>query len=479
MMLKNATRLMVALCACCVLASPALAHRKAADAADMQAVTSEPAGAVINVHAGNPSGEVVVPVDKSQVVHFDRPVREVNIGSRDIATITPLSRTRAVIVGRKRGTTNMTLTDSSGRVIAVVDLVVTYDIEGLQRRIHDLMPDEQIDVQPAGDNIVLSGHVSSSDHLHQVVVLANGFAPPEKVTNLLSIGGSQQVLLEVRFTEISRSALKDLGVNSSLTLHTGSGDKVVSTTGTGVNPDAFGVLTGVFSGPKFNLQVSIDALENRGLLRTLAEPNLVALSGETANFLAGGEFPIPVAQGTGGTTQSGDILGAITVEFKDFGVGLAFTPTVTAKDLVNLIVNSEVSSIDETLSVKQNGITIPGLKVRRAKTTIELRDGESFAIAGLLQDDFQDTLGQVPGLGSLPIIGALFRSANFQHNQTELAIFITVHLVEPTLQKDLAAPTDTTLPPDPLGLFGLGHTETKVAPPPPATSSLPHGDVLP
>jgi pilus assembly protein CpaC len=441
-------------------------------------LASEPAGSVVEIHAGGQSGEVVVPAGKSVIVRFDRPVRAVNVGSKDIATVVPLSRTTVEIVGKKMGATNMTLTDASGHVIAVVDLEVSYDIESLQRRIHDLMPDEQIDIQPAGDTLVLSGHVSSSDHLREITALAKGFVPADKVSNLLSIGGSQQVLLEVRFTEISRSALKDLGVNSSLTLHTGSGDKVVSTTGTGVDPSAFGTLTGVFSGSKFNLQVTIDALEKKGLLRTLAEPNLVALSGQTANFLAGGEFPIPVAQGTGGTTQNGDILGAITVEFKDFGVGLGFTPTVTAKELVNLVVNSEVSAIDPTLSVEQNGITIPGLKVRRAKTTVELHDGESFAIAGLLQDDFQDSLGQVPGLGSLPIIGALFRSTNFQHDQTELAIFITVHLVQPSVQKDLASPTDTTLPPDPLGLFGMGNVSTQAAAPK-STSTLPHGDVLP
>jgi pilus assembly protein CpaC len=197
----------------------------------------------------------------------------------------------------------------------------------------------------------------------------------------------------------------------------------------------------------------------------------VALSGQTASFLAGGEFPIPVAQSTSNLGT------AISVEFKDFGVGLGFTPTVTARDLVNLSINSEVSSIDPTLSVQQNGINIPGLKVRRARTVVDLHDGESFAIAGLMQDDFQDTINQVPGLGSLPIIGALFRSTDFQHNQTEMAVFITVHLVQPNVQKNLGAPTDTTQPPTPLGLFGMGDTQSQ-APPKPA-SNVPHGEVMP
>jgi len=445
--------------------------------ADMSDLGSEPAGSVIEIHTGSSTGQIAVSVDKSQVVRFDRAFREINVGSKDIAAVVPLSRSTAVIVGKKRGTTNLTLIDGSGHVMAVVDIDVTYDIEGLQRRVHDLMPNEQIDIAPAGDNLVLSGHVSSSDHLHQIAVLAAGYAPQEKISNLLSIGGSQQVLLEVRFTEIARNALKDLGVSSNLTLKTGNSDAVGAATGpTGV-PSPFGILTGAFSGSKFALSIEIDALESKGLLRTLAEPNLVALSGQTASFLAGGSFPVPVAQGTGTLSGGGNFGGAITVEFHDFGVGLGFTPTVIGRDLINLAVNSEVSSIDKSNAVTENGFFIPGLKVRRAKTMVELHDGESFAIAGLMQNDFQDALSQVPGLGNLPVIGALFRSTNFQDNQTELAVFITVHLVQPSVQRDLAAPTDTTLPPSELGLFGNGATQRNV--PPKTSSTVPHGEVLP
>lgn len=461
-----------ALCAVLVVPMSALArtrhHPVAEEPADL---VNEPQGSVIEIHAGGPASQIVVPVDKSQVVRFDRPYREINVGSKDIAAVVPLSRMTAVIIGKKRGTTNLTLSDAGGHVIAVVDVAVTYDVEGLQRQIHELMPNEQVDIQPAGDTLVLSGHVSSSDHLHQIVVLAGGYTPPDKVTNLLSIGGSQQVLLEVRFTEISRSALKDLGVDSKLTLHTGSGDTVTSTTGLGIPNTPFGTLAGLFTGTKFSLSVTIEALEKKGLLRTLAEPNLVALSGQTASFLAGGEFPIPVAQG------SSNFGTAISVQFKDFGVGLGFTPTVIGKDLVNLSVNSEVSAIDPTTTVDTENGKIFGLTVRRAKTTIELHDGESFAIAGMMQDNFQDSFSQLPGLGSLPIIGALFRSTDFQHNQTELAVFITVHLVQPTVQKNLAAPTDTTQPPTPLGLFGMGDSQSQ-APPKPA-SNVPHGEVMP
>src|SRR5215831_5218412 len=295
----NSSRLAAAaLCAVLVFPASALArhHRHLAEAAPID-VANEPQGSVIEIHAGGPS-QIVVPVDKSQVVRFDHPFREINVGSKDIAAVVPLSRITAVIIGKKRGTTNLTLSDASGHVIAVIDVDVTYDVEGLQRRIHDLMPNEQVDIQPAGDTLVLSGHVSSSDHLHQIVVLASGYAPQDKVTNLLSIGGSQQVLLEVRFTEISRNALKDLGITTDLNLtKTGNGNNITAASGTGPivpGPTAFGVLTGMFTGHNFSLNLTLDALEKKGLLRTLAEPNLVALSGQTASFLAGGEFPIPV-----------------------------------------------------------------------------------------------------------------------------------------------------------------------------------------
>ena len=470
-------RSIVVLAFCLALVSPvaAFARHRAATEAEPGA-TNEPPGSVINIQAGNSSTQIVVPLDKSQVVRFDRPFREINVGSKDVAAVVPLSRMTAVVIGKKLGTTNLTLTDAGGRVIAVIDVAVTYDVTGLQRRIHDLMPEENIDIQPAGDKLTLTGHVASSDHLHQIAEIADGFAPG-KVTNLLSIGGSQQVLLEVRFTEISRGALRDLGVTNKLDLFkVGNGNSI---TGTSSSPleNAFGTLTGVFTGANFELDVQIDALEKKGLLRTLAEPNIVALSGQTASFLAGGEFPIPVAQQASAQgNQNGSNL--ITVEFKDFGVGLGFTPTVIGLNLVNLNLSTEVSSIDPTLSVPIGGSNVvPGLKVRRARTTVELHDGETFAIAGLLQDDFQDTLNQVPGLGNLPIIGALFRSTDFQHNQTELAVFITVHLVQPRVAKDLAAPTDTTHAPSTLGLFGLGQTEEKTPPKP--QSAMPHGDVLP
>ncbi len=201
-------------------------------------------------------------------------------------------------------------------------------------------------------------------------------------------------------------------------------------------------------------------MERKGAITTLAEPTLVALSGETASFLAGGEFPIPVAQGGGGDDEGGS--GRISVEFKPFGVSLAFTPTVLADGVINMIVAPEVSSIDPTASIVVNGLRIPGLQTRRAKTTVELRDGESFALAGLIRKDFQDTVRQFPVLGSIPIIGALFRSTNFQKEETELVIIVTPRLVRPVRAGLMKVPTDRALPPSEAELFLLGRTDRAV-----------------
>jgi pilus assembly protein CpaC len=198
------------------------------------------------------------------------------------------------------------------------------------------------------------------------------------------------------------------------------------------------------------------------VITTLAEPTLVALSGETATFLAGGEFPVPVAQGNSGTGVGS--VPTITVLFKPFGVSLAFTPTVLADGVINMIVQPEVSSIDPTASLVINNLTVPGLQTRRAKTTVELRDGESFAMAGLIRKDFQDTVRQVPLLGSIPIIGTLFRSTEFQNEQTELVIIVTPRLVQPARAGTLKAPTDRVRPPNEGDLFLNGRTDTGVAP---------------
>ena len=366
---------------------------------------------VINISPGRATVRIVVPVDKSRIVHFDRPFSRVDVGSGDIAEVVPLSSSTIYLLGKKRGSTNLTITSSDNSIVAVVDVIVSYDVDGLRQHLSDLLPTESVEIQPAGDALVLSGHVSSSDHLRTIMAIADRYAPGA-VTNLLSLSGSQQVLLEVKFAEVQRSALVNLGLDSLNGAAANNGILAPKIDGTTTAAQAFGTIGGLLTDSKtYFLRGQISALEQSGMVRTLAEPNLVALSGETATFLAGGEFPIPVVQSSTGT------LPTTTIEYKDFGVGLSFTPTVIAADTINLVLKSEVSALDSTFAVTTNGISVPGLKVRRSTTTVELRNGQSFAIAGLIQDDFSDSMKALPGVGSIPIIGALLRSTNYQRNQ--------------------------------------------------------------
>lgn len=403
-------------------------------------------------------GEFSVPLNKSRVLRVSRPFADLRVGNPDIADVLPLTTQNVYILGKKPGSTSLSILGPDRSPIAVVDLMVSFDTEGIKRRLYELMPSEKIEVRGSASTVVLSGVVSSADAAASAQTIADSFASG-KVTNLLQVKGSQQVMLAVRFAEMKRSVVKQLGVETNL-LSTGSDATLGVNTG-GVLAQAFGTisLTDITFG-QTSLDVYLDALEQKGVVKTLAEPNLIALSGETASFLAGGEFPIPVAQNATNVSESGTVTGAITVEFKKFGVGLAFTPTVRDDDVINLVVAPEVSAIDRATEAGVGGFSVPGLTTRRAETTVELRDGQSFAIAGLLQSDFSDTIRQFPFLGDLPIIGALFRSAGYQKGETELVIIITPHLVQPASSPDkLALPTDNFVPPDEFSLFTMGRTE--------------------
>ena len=319
-------------------------------------------------------------------------------------------------------------------------------------------------MRSANDGIVLSGTVSSGQVLDRALELAERYAPG-RVSNMMMVGGSQQVMLRVRFAEMSRSVSRELGASLGISgsAFGGNGGTTLGTGGmNATGPATFGVgqslpanTTGrngalgiSFGNNSLQLSVMLEALESNGVVRTLAEPSLSALSGATANFNAGGEFAVPVQ------TESG-----ISVEFRPFGVNLTFTPTVVSDETINLQLAAEVSAID-SLVPTVNGV--PGLRTRTASTTVEMRDGESFAIAGLLQDDFRDSIGQVPWLGDIPVLGALFRSASYQREQSELVIIVTAHLVSPTRGEAFALPTDRIRIPteNELFLFGLtaGHT---------------------
>ena len=461
-------------------------------------------GTAISIAEDVHAGELAVPVNKSQVLRTDRPYAKALIGNPEIADVLPLTDRSLYVLGKKTGTTSLTLYDRSNMLIAVVDVAVGPDVTSLKRQLSELMPGDSVGARMSNDSIVLEGIVSSAPAADRAVQIAETYAPG-KVVNLLSIGSSQQVMLEVRFSEIKRSAIKQMGVGlfvgsdggkfegaigggASLTPDTADidGDENIgeSLIQLGSITDSFGILSRTFRAFGTNFNATLDALERKGAVTTLAEPTLVSLSGETASFLAGGEFPVPVAQSSGGGGGGGNN-NTLTVEWKPFGVSLAFTPTVLADGVISLVVAPEVSSIDSSAAIVINNLRIPGLQTRRAKTTVELRDGESFAMAGLIRRDFQDTVRQFPILGSIPIIGTLFRSTSFQKDDTELLIIVTPRLVRPVRPENLKLPTDRVQPPAEADLFLLGRTDTAVptvpgmpvyAPaPPPAPAPAPTG----
>lgn len=404
-----------------------------------------------------------VPMNRAVVVESDVPFAELSIANPGIADISSLSDRTIYVLGKAPGLTTLTLLDAAGKLITNVDVRVAADVSEFKERLRQILPGEKIEVRTANDGIVLSGIVSSSARLQRALDLAERYAP-DRVSNLMSVGGIQQVMLKVRFAEMQRSVSKSL--SSSLALN-GSvlGNSVGVNGGSGtlnasggvgtalggnvpsVNENAGALLFG-FSAGNTQVGLLLEALETKGVVRTLAEPNLVALSGQEAKFLAGGEYPVPVSQDNG----------AITVEFKPFGIELNFIPRVVDKDLINLELEAAVSAIDPTNGFSVNGFEIDAFSRRETSTTVEMRDGESFAIAGLLQDDFTDDNSQLPWLGDVPVLGALFRSASYQRQQTELVIIITAHLVSPTRGEALSLPTDRIKPPTEKDLFLYGRT---------------------
>ncbi len=414
----------------------------------------------LRVMSGSATTPLNVPMNRAVVVESDVPFAELSIANPGIADISTLSDRSIYVLGKTPGRTTLTLLAPDGKLIANVEVQVSPDIAEFKERLQQILPGETIEVRTANDGIVLSGTVSSTAKLDRALDLANRYAP-ERVSNLMSVGGTQQVMLKVRFAEMQRSVSKSLSASIGVSggtnagIHAGSGVLSTGSTLTSVlagnniaspNP-AEGRATLGFSAGSLEFAVLLEALESKGVVRTLAEPNLTALSGQEAKFLAGGEYPIPVSSDNG----------SISVEYKPFGVEMSFTPTVVDGDIINLQINAAVSSIDTTTTLQNNGFTINAFKRRETSTTVEMRDGESFAIAGLLQDDFRDLNGQVPWLGDIPILGALFRSAEYQRAQSELVIIVTPHLVSPTRGDALALPTDRVRIPTEKDLFLFGN----------------------
>ncbi|MBP2427633.1 type II and III secretion system protein family protein [Bradyrhizobium elkanii] len=425
---------------------------------------------------------VRVTVNKSRTFKVDTAFSTIVAGSPDIADVKSLSDHLIYIQGKKTGTTNVILFDSSMKQIGILDVEVTLDIGNLQQNIQSGTGTRGIRVSASEGQVVLSGMATDAVAAERALAIAKGSVPEGGIiVNAMSVAAPQQVMLEVRFLEVARSAGRELGVN----LYAGNGNLTqVGNSGTAGAPLAartpqgvpvLGTASGLASGlvggvtPFGNLLTNVlrtssgtsvdllvQALETKGLVRSLAEPNLMALSGDSARFLAGGEFPVPVASNTTNGFPT------TTIEFKKFGVELGFVPTVLSRGVINLRVEPSVSELDFTNAVTISGTTIPALTSRNARTTVELRDGQSFAIAGLLQTRNAQDVQQLPWIGSVPVLGALFRSASYQQKETDLVVIVTPRLVAPAAPgQTLASPLDSRLPANDVDFFLNGQMEVK------------------
>ncbi|BDG01206.1 type II and III secretion system protein family protein [Anaeromyxobacter oryzae] len=422
------------------------------------------------------AAELALESGQNRLLVLSEEIGRVAVADPSVADLKVVTPTQLLLTARSAGTTDLTLWNRNNDPL-VISLQVTKSLEALRRQVKELFPGESIAVTGAGELVILSGEVSDVRVPERVVEVARLHA--RQVANLIKVAGNQQVQLEVRFAEVSRSGVRQIGVN--LFHKSTNGEVIAGMTGRGINPGDFlntsqnpsipgtgprglaapgmppdvnvpqfntGFSLFVSSFPEFPFSAMLSLLESNGLAKVLAEPTLVTLSGQQAKFLAGGELPIPL----------GGSFGQISVEWKKFGILLEFTPTVIAGDTIHLDMAAEVSEIDQSLGVTIGGTTVPGLSTRHSETTIRLGDGQSFAIAGLLSDKVRSNVEQVPGLGSLPIIGALFRSSQYRRDETELLVVVTARLAKPVAPHQLPPlPSERELNnPNDLEFFLLG-----------------------
>jgi pilus assembly protein CpaC len=428
-------------------------------------VRAEQVAARATVSAGDAAEPLDLMVGRSMVIRMDRPITRVSLSTPDIADAMVTTPYELLVHGKTPGTISLLVWADTGR-IKTYDVAVRRDLSALEQHVRRLFPGEPITVGSNGKDVVLSGVVSSKFVAERASSVAVGYVEkPENVVNLLRQQegvATNQVMLKVRFAEVNRSAAQELGA-SFFTGPNGRENWIGRTTTQQFPAPDFDQDKGLVFGDFLNffafnteeqLGVAIKALKERGLFQSLAEPNLITQDGKEASFLAGGEYPYPVLQGSG-------VNASITIVFKEFGIRLRFTPTVLGGDVVRIKVMPEVSTLDFANAVTLEGFRIPALATRRMDTEVELRDGQTFAIAGLLDNHVNETLRRVPGIGDIPILGYLFRSRAYQKNTTELVVMITPHIV----RRDSPGVTPT-LP----GLVQpfLGQPERRLAPPPPA-----------
>ena len=422
---------------------------------------------------------ITVTLNKSRTLRFQHPFASAVIGQPEMADVLPMTDSTLYVQGKKVGATNISVFDDRKQLIGVVDLEVAPDTASLRSKIEASTGGRNINVSSANGEVVLSGEASDALAASRAVAVAKGLSPEAPIVDAMKVAPSQQVMLKVRILEVDRNAGRDLGVNwqvfgsNKVTGYTGYGSFTNGTIGPNGQPGVgvsstfagaasavtpFGaMLANVVNTHGVQIDTLLTALESKGLVKSLAEPNLIALSGDEASFLAGGEIPVPTVQpGSNGGVPT------VTIDYKPYGVELKFTPTVLANGLINLKLAPSVSQIDTNNAVLVNGTTIPQLTKREAKTSIELRDGQSFAIAGLLQASVNEDISQLPGLGAIPILGALFRSTSFQKHETDLVIIVSPHLVKPVAPgQKLATPFDQNLQANDVDLFLMGDLERK------------------
>ncbi|MEW6235491.1 MAG: type II and III secretion system protein family protein [Candidatus Omnitrophota bacterium] len=367
-----------------------------------------------------------IPVKKSSLVKLKTPVDRVSIVAPEIADVNIVDPKQILITAASVGETSLLLWTKDGQTRAI-DVKVVWNTKAIQDAIQAILPDEAIEVVSMEGGAALKGEAHSLDAADRAMEIAQSYVP--KVINMMTVPGLQQVLLKVKIAEVASSFRDEMGFN--FIYHGGSiqggsllGDLITGDMTQGGTVDMSDVVTLFFGLPNSDVKGFLQALKSKGWIHMLAQPNLIARSGETANFLAGGEFPIPVVQGGASTN-------AVTIEYKEFGVRLQFTPTVMDAESIHLDISPEVSDLDFSTGVKMGGFMVPSLITRRAHTVIDLKNGQTFAIAGLMSQNKQKNTRKVPGAGDIPILGALFSGKEISQKETELLIMVTPHLVAP------------------------------------------------
>jgi pilus assembly protein CpaC len=442
---------------------PAAAQDATRIAANPAAADDTPTGSV-RFAAGDPAARfVALGVGKSIVVDLSRDVRDVLVSNPKIANAVVRSSRRAYLIGGEIGQTNIYFFDGDGRQIAGFDIAVTRDLNGVRAGLKHMFPAANIRAEGVGDGVVLTGIVASPVEAQRAVDLAARLVGGDtgKIVNSLTISGRDQVLLKVTVAEVQRNVIKQLGINMNGSIGYGTffpvTDNPFSATGTPLS--ATSATLAVNSGRNF-FNATLRAMEQAGVIRTLAEPTLTAISGESANFVAGGEFPIPSGYTCSQPSSGSASICQYGIDFKKFGVSLNFTPVVLSEGRISLKVMTEVSDLSNENTLTLAGpppVTIPSIQVRRTETTVEIPSGGALAMAGMIKDQTKQAINGVPALMDLPVLGALFKSREYVNQKTELAVIVTPYVVRPVAPRDLSRPTDGFVDAnDPAGML-LGH----------------------